>query len=118
MGGLSTGGMGRDIFQNLALSIGAGLFEEIIFRVFLLNLLFFIFNYFINKKLIIVSLSVLISSLLFSISHYVGSMADSWELYSFMFRWIAGILFTVLYFARGFAITSYTHALYDIWVLV
>ena len=118
MGGLSAGGIGRDIFQNLALSIGAGLFEEVIFRVFLLNFLFFILNYFFKKKLFNVVLSVLISSLLFSISHYVGSLADAWELYSFMFRWAAGILFTVLYYYRGFAITSYTHALYDIWVLV
>jgi len=51
-------------------------------------------------------------------SHYIGTMADQWQLYSFMFRWVAGLLFTVLYFMRGFAITAYTHALYDIWVLV
>ena len=62
--------------------------------------------------------SVLAASFLFSMSHYIGTMADSWQLYSFMFRWAAGLLFTVLYFMRGFAITAYTHALYDIWVLV
>ena len=92
LSGLTAGGPGNGALQNFALSLGAGLFEEIIFRVLLLNL--------------------------FSLSHYIGSMADSWQLYSFMFRWIAGMLFTVLYFMRGFAITAYTHALYDIWVLV
>ena len=116
--GLSSSGPGNGPLQNFALSLGAGLFEEIIFRVLLLNLLFFILKPFLRNKVSTAIVSVLIASLLFSISHYVGSMADQWEWYSFMFRWVAGLLFTVLYFVRGFAITAYTHALYDIWILV
>ena len=118
LSGLATGGPGNGALQNFALSLGAGLFEEIIFRVLLLNLLFFLLNYIFKNKVTTAVISVLAASFLFSLSHYIGSMADSWELYSFMFRWIAGMIFTVLYFIRGFAITAYTHALYDIWVLV
>ena len=118
LGGLSSGGPGSGFIQNLALSIGAGLFEEIIFRVILLNLLFWLLLPLFKKKLVATVVSVLLASFLFSLSHYVGSMADTWQLYSFIFRWGAGLLFTVLYFVRGFAITAYTHALYDIWVLV
>ncbi len=118
LSGLTAGGPGNGALQNFALSLGAGLFEEIIFRVLLLNLLFFILSYVFKSKVTTAVISVLAASFLFSWSHYIGSMADSWQLYSFMFRWIAGMLFTVLYFMRGFAITAYTHALYDIWVLV
>ena len=118
LSGLASGGPGNGALQNFALSLGAGLFEEIIFRVLLLNLLFFLLNYIFKNKVTTAVISVLAASFLFSLSHYIGSMADSWELYSFMFRWIAGMIFTVLYFIRGFAITAYTHALYDIWVLV
>ncbi len=118
LSGLASGGPGNGALQNFALSLGAGLFEEIIFRVLLLNLLFFLLNYIFKNKVTTAVISVLAASFLFSLSHYIGSMADSWELYSFMFRWIAGMIFTVLYFMRGFAITAYTHALYDIWVLV
>ena len=118
LGGLSSGGPGSGLMQNLALSVGAGLFEEIIFRVILLNLLFLLLSTLLKKKVVAAVVSVLLASFLFSLSHYVGTMADTWQLYSFMFRWAAGLLFTVLYFVRGFAITSYTHALYDIWVLV
>ena len=118
LGGLSSGGPGSGLMQNLALSVGAGLFEEIIFRVILLNLLFLLLSPLLKKKLVAAVFSVLLASFLFSLSHYVGTMADTWQLYSFMFRWAAGLLFTVLYFVRGFAITAYTHALYDIWVLV
>ncbi len=118
LSGLTAGGLGNGALQNFALSLGAGLFEEIIFRVLLLNLLFFLLSYVFKSKVTTAVISVLAASFLFSWSHYIGSMADSWQLYSFMFRWIAGMLFTVLYFMRGFAITAYTHALYDIWVLV
>ena len=118
LGGLSSGGPGSGLMQNLALSVGAGLFEEIIFRVILLNLLFLLLSPLLKKKMVAAVVSVLLASFLFSLSHYVGTMADTWQLYSFMFRWAAGLLFTVLYFVRGFAITAYTHALYDIWVLV
>ena len=118
LGGLSAGGPGSGLMQNLALSVGAGLFEEIIFRVILLNLLFLLLSPLLKKKVVAAVVSVLLASFLFSLSHYVGTMADTWQLYSFMFRWAAGLLFTVLYFVRGFAITAYTHALYDIWVLV
>ena len=118
LGGLSSAGPGSGLMQNLALSVGAGLFEEIIFRVILLNLLFLLLSPLLQKKVVAAVVSVLLASFLFSLSHYVGTMADTWQLYSFMFRWAAGLLFTVLYFVRGFAITAYTHALYDIWVLV
>ena len=118
LGGLSSGGLGSGLLQNLALSVGAGLFEEIIFRVILLNLLFLLLSPLLKKKVVAAVVSVLLASFLFSLSHYVGTMADTWQLYSFMFRWAAGLLFTVLYFVRGFAITAYTHAMYDIWVLV
>ena len=118
LGGLSSGGPGSGLMQNLALSVGAGLFEEIIFRVILLNLLYLLLSTLLKKKVVAAVFSVLLASFLFSLSHYVGTMADTWQLYSFMFRWAAGLLFTVLYFVRGFAITAYTHALYDIWVLV
>ena len=118
LGGLSSGGPGSGLMQNLALSVGAGLFEEIIFRVILLNLLFLLLSPLLKRKVVAAVVSVLLASFLFSLSHYVGTMADTWQLYSFMFRWAAGLLFTVLYFVRGFAITAYTHALYDIWVLV
>ena len=118
LGGLVVGSPGVGPLQNFALSLGAGLFEEIVFRVILLNLLFFLLGWVFKSKVLNAVISVLAASFLFSLSHYVGSMADSWELYSFMFRWIAGMIFTILYFIRGFAITAYTHALYDIWVLV
>ena len=60
--------------------------------------------------------AVVITSLLFSAAHYIGPQGDSWQLYSFVFRFLAGGFFAVLFVYRGFGIAAGTHALYDIFV--
>ncbi len=103
--------------QGLALSLGAGLFEEFIFRVVLLGGLLLGARAFLPEHLAVVS-SILLAALLFSAAHYIGPLADAFSFPGFMFRFIAGLLFTGLYFWRGFAITAYAHALYDIRVIL
>ena len=115
---LSAGGFAGNALQNIALSLGAGLFEEFFFRVLLLNVLFWGLKFILRTTLLTGLVAILTASLLFSLSHYIGNMADTFQWYSFIFRWMAGLLFTLLYFFRGFAITAYTHALYDIQVLL
>jgi hypothetical protein len=44
----------------------------------------------------------------------VGPHGDRLELGSFAFRAVAGLLFSTLYLLRGFGITAWTHALYDL----
>lgn len=115
---LAGGGLGNNQLQNFALSMGAGLFEEFFFRVLLLNGLYWLLRHLLQTTLPAGVVSIVLASLLFSLSHYFGNMADTFQWYSFLFRWMAGLLFTVLYFFRGFAITAYTHALYDIQILI
>ena len=115
---LAAGGIPGSSLQNVALSLGAGLFEEFFFRVLLLNALFWVLRFFLGNTLLTGAVAILTASLLFSLSHYVGNMADTFQWYSFLFRWMAGLLFTVIYFFRGFAVTAYTHAFYDIQVLL
>ncbi|HIF70084.1 MAG TPA: CPBP family intramembrane metalloprotease [Deltaproteobacteria bacterium] len=115
---LSIGGSDIGLLQNLALSIGAGLFEEFFFRVLLLGVLLWFIKHLIPNENFGGILSVLLAAFLFSGSHYIGNMADSFTWYSFLYRWLAGVAFTALYYFRGFAVTSCTHALYDIRVLL
>ena len=115
---LSNANVSNKLLQNIALSLGAGLFEEFFFRVLLLNFLFWIFQIILKTKLISGIFAILIASFLFSLSHYIGNMADTFEIYSFFFRWMAGLVFTLLYFFRGFAITAYTHAFYDVLIFI
>jgi len=62
-------------------------------------------------------ISITVAAFLFSLAHYIGPLGESLELHSFLFRWVAGLLFTVLFYLRGFAITAYAHAIYDVWVI-
>ena len=53
-------------------------------------------------------------ALIFSAFHYVGALGDAFTVSSFVFRAIAGVAFSVLYVTRGFGVTAWTHALYDL----
>ncbi len=111
--------MMQDSFlQNVALSLGAGLFEEFFFRVLLLNVLFWGLKLFLKNTTISGLISIFLAAFLFSLSHYIGPLSDPFDLYSFLFRMTAGLIFTVIYFLRGFAVAAYTHALYDIWIFL
>ena len=59
---------------------------------------------------------MLLTSLLFSAAHYRGPHGESFEAFSFWFRFTAGALFAVLFVCRGFGIAAGTHAMYDILV--
>ena len=109
--------MQEGVLQGLALSIGAGLFEEFIFRVLLLGGLLAVTRRFLPSQMAGV-LSVVLASLLFSAAHYIGPLGDSFQFGGFMFRFIAGLLFTALYYMRGFSIAAYSHALFDIRVIL
>lgn len=103
--------------QIVGQSIGAGLFEEFLFRVILLNLLLMVTRLVLAEWLSAV-VAILAASFVFSLAHYIGPLGDAVEIHSFLFRWVAGLLFTVLYYLRGFGVTAYAHALYDIRVLI
>jgi hypothetical protein len=62
--------------------------------------------------------AVVVTSLIFSGVHYVGALGDEFTVYSFLFRFVAGVLFAGLFSVRGLAVAVYTHALYDVLVLV
>ena len=103
-------------FNNFILSIGAGLYEELIFRFLLLFVLSksFIFIFKIKEFLSLV-LSIVVSSVLFSMFHYIG--LETFTPISFTMRFIAGIYLSLIYINRGFGIVALTHAFYDLFVI-
>jgi hypothetical protein len=97
----------------LVLSVGAGIYEELVFRLIAFTLMSLIFiDVMKMDKLRAFLLMVLLSSLAFSAYHYLGSEQFEWR--SFAFRTLAGIYFAVIFVWRGFGITAGSHAFYDI----
>ena len=102
-----------DFFLNFYFSLGAGVWEEILFRLFIYNIIFLIVNKILNKDVSYI-LSIVVSSILFSLFHYFGQMADVITLKSFIIRFVAGIILCLIYIKRGLGISCMTHYSYDV----
>jgi membrane protease YdiL (CAAX protease family) len=92
--------------------LGAGIWEEILFRFIFLNLFILITSKFFNKYSSLI-ISVFISSLLFSLFHYIGSLGDVFILYTFIIRLFGGIYLSIVYLYRGLGISMISHIIYD-----
>ena len=104
---------------RLMLSLGAGLYEELLFRVLLVGTLAWAGRRLFGWRPLVAGLvAVLIGAVVFSSFHYVGRYGDPFQVYSFVFRAIAGLAFSALFLVRGFGITAWTHALYDAFLLL
>ena len=110
---------GKTILQQVTLAIGAGIYEEFLFRVLLIaglsGILSFVFMWGKTFKNII---AVVLSGGIFSAFHFMGEYGDFFSMELFLIRFFAGLFLGVLYMYRGFGITAYTHSIYDLIVLI
>jgi len=104
---------------QLMVSLGAGIYEELLFRVILVSALAKLatsgFGW---RPLPGGVFATVLGALIFSAFHYVGPLGDVLTLSSFMFRMVAGLLLSGLFLLRGFGIAAWTHALYDVLLTV
>ena len=95
---------------------GAGIYEEVLFRLALLPVVQRLLAYAGANSARAALGAIVLTSLLFSTAHYVGAYGEAFAWYSFLFRFLAGGFFAVLFVYRGFGIAAGAHALYDILV--
>ena len=112
---LAIGAADLDLPTKLVTSLGAGIYEELVFRVLLTGGLLvggrILFGF---SRPTAAIFAVVTSALIFSSFHYVGALGDRFTVASFTFRAIAGLAFSALYVTRGLGVTAWTHALYDV----
>ena len=101
------------------LSLGAGLYEELFFRVLLVT------GVAAGARVVLglsrrtsVVIAAIVGAFIFSAFHYIGPYGDQLQLQSFVFRMLSGLAFSALYLLRGFGITAWTHSLYDAFLLL
>ncbi|MBM4023466.1 MAG: CPBP family intramembrane metalloprotease [Planctomycetes bacterium] len=109
-------GAAEGVFARLVAFCGAGLYEEVLFRLLLLPLVTWIVARLGATPVAAAAWGVVGSSLLFSAAHYFGPLGDIFDPYSFTFRFLAGVFFAALFELRGFGIAAGSHAAYDILV--
>ena len=109
--------------------VGAGIYEELLFRLLLLSSavgLLRLSGLSLRASWIA---GVIATSLLFSAAHYQVDIAvagwhfqtsygESFAWSSFLFRFLAGVFFSVLFLFRGFGIAAGSHAVYDWFTLI
>ena len=121
-------------FTGFIMSLGAGFYEELAFRVVLFGLgaktLVWLLSHqkvdltgtrsggFSFRTALIMFGWAVACAVAFSGVHYVGSMHDDFHLNTFVFRLVLGLALTLIFVTRGFAAAVWTHAIYDVWVLV
>lgn len=108
-----------DFPTQLMVSLGAGLYEELLFRVLLVGAIAMLGTRVLGWSTVTSGIvAVGLGAFIFSAFHYVGPYGDPLEAGSFTFRLIAGVFFSALFVTRGFGITAWTHALYDVFLLM
>jgi hypothetical protein len=103
--------------DSIIMSLGAGVYEELVFRLILITSLSMIFREPLRQHPVIGSLGVvLISAFAFSGYHYLSPIEHfTWR--SLVFRSVAGAYFGALFLLRGFGITAGCHSAYDLLIL-
>lgn len=100
------------------ISIGAGVNEELVFRLVALGSLVYLLRQYLSlTESAALVFAVVITSALFAAAHHVGAAGEPFRPEAFIYRFLAGTIFAILYRVRGFAPAVYTHAIYDVFVL-
>jgi hypothetical protein len=125
--------LGGGPFTGIVMALGAGFYEELAFRVILFGLgsklLAWLFvrqrvglvgggQHLGTGSVVIMVAWALVSAAIFSGMHYLGPLGDHFDARTFVARAVLGLALTLVYASRGFAAAVWTHALYDVWVLL
>ena len=96
--------------------LGTGVYEEALFRLALIPLIFGLLRLIQTPIVLANTLTITATAFLFSVAHHAGTPGESFTWFAFIFRWLAGIYFAWVFIARGFGIAVGTHSAYDILV--
>src|SRR5262249_13360795 len=104
--GLAIGG------DTIISACGAGVHEELVFRLGLLAGLVALLRGLDRRATI--ALAFVGSSVLFAAAHHVGPMGEVFTWHTFAFRSLAGLAFACIFWFRSLAHAVYAHVLYDL----
>jgi len=105
----------EETLSNLNLAIGAGIFEELIFRMIIIGALLVILDRGLHlPEKISVPTAILLAAIIFAAFHL---FMEPFSPAIFAQRVFGGILLGVLYYTRGYGISVYAHIVYNFLIL-
>jgi len=111
---LQQGGPSPDRVAQAISFLGAGIYEELLFRLLLYSGLFWLVQQSVPSRLTSAGVAAVLSALVFAAAHHLGPSGEPLDQRVFLFRTLAGLYFVALYQLRGFGIAVGTHACYDL----
>lgn len=112
---IGPGGGPDDLFSSVVLAIGAGLFEEFVFRLVLVSALVGLLHGVLEIRLDAVQLvAICVTAALFAAAHHFGPGAAAYGHVAFLWRVAAGIYLGSVFILRGFATAAIAHAGFNI----
>jgi hypothetical protein len=102
--------------QQIISFIGAGIYEETLFRLVLFSLLAWLLMLVDVPRWAALVSAGAVSALLFAAAHNLGPHGEQLHGFVFLFRSLAGLYFAAIFHLRGFGIAVGAHAGYDVLV--
>jgi hypothetical protein len=112
----SLGGALESMFRRFVGFMGAGIYEELLFRLMFLPAVAWLLRWCGCAPSWSLAGGAIITSLAFAGAHHLGTLGEPFQWYAFVFRTLAGAFFAALFIYRGFGIAAGTHAAYDMLV--
>ena len=116
--GLGLGLGGGLTAPSVVSALGAGVHEELVFRLVLIAGLIALARPawpWLGHRIVVV-LAVAASSVVFAAAHHAGAHGEPWTAHAFAFRAVAGAAFAAIFWFRSLAHAVYAHVLYDVLV--
>jgi hypothetical protein len=101
---------------QLVTYVGAGIYEEVLFRLGLFSGLLLLLRLVLFPRVIAVPFAAAAGAVAFAAAHHMGPYGEPVNAVVFAFRILAGLYFTCLYVTRGFGVAVGAHAGYDVLV--
>jgi hypothetical protein len=112
---MTAGGEGASRLDLAAIGIGAGIYEELVFRLIVISLVVMVGVDLLRLDRGAVAVTaVFLSALAFAAHHHRPIGSEGFELARFAFRTLAGIYLAVIFWFRGYGSAAGCHAAYNL----
>jgi membrane protease YdiL (CAAX protease family) len=109
----------QSVLANVALCVGAGIYEELLFRLVLISALVVVGADLLRfSQGTTLACAVLVSAVVFSMHHHPPFGAEAFDAFRFSFRFLAGVYLGVIFVYRGYGPAAGAHIAYNLLVIM
>ena len=115
---VAAGSPGQGLWPELVLCVGAGVYEELVFRLILICLVVMVGHDLLGRSAgWTLALAVVLSSVLFAAHHHAPLGSELFDGARFFFRFLAGVYLGLLFARRGYGPAAGAHVAYNLIVV-